>query len=279
MASLLHHLNDERGGLNGREDKEINSVLQNHVEHHRRRGAAGAAGGLGGEHEVIARAQPGGDDRACLAGPASQSSYPQAAGSARRSAAVNTSSRMEWDMTMVTVPPPRTGPVFMVASLAVSTVATCWLLAWSRLSWSCMLPLLTPRNTATPATAAAAAARASRIRTRRRAGPGRAAVGGGARGGCCLVAATAAITRSFIAGGGEAAVAAASRAVASRSPATSRLHSSHPARWRSNRTRSGSEIASIAYGPARVWASRSGRLIRTPPGSLVAGSARPASGS
>ena len=58
--------------------------------------------------------------------------------------------------------------------------------------------------------------------------------------------AAAAITRSFRPGGGGTAVAVASRAVASRRPAISCAHSSHPARWRSNLARSGSEIASIA---------------------------------
>ena len=43
-----------------------------------------------------------------------------------------------------------------------------------------------------------------------------------------------------------------SMAVASRRLATSRAHSSHPARCRSNRSRSGAEIASIAYAPASV---------------------------
>ena len=65
-------------------------------------------------------------------------------------------------------------------------------------------------------------------------------------GGCCLVRAAAAITRSFRPDGGGTAVAVASRAVASRRPAISRAHSWHPARWRSNLARSGSEIASIA---------------------------------
>ena len=36
---------------------------------------------------------------------------------------------LEWDITMVAVPPAGTGAVIMVASGAVSTAATCWLLS------------------------------------------------------------------------------------------------------------------------------------------------------
>jgi hypothetical protein len=42
---------------------------------------------------------------------------------------VNTRARREWDITMVAVPPPTTGPVIIWASCAVSTAAICWLLA------------------------------------------------------------------------------------------------------------------------------------------------------
>ena len=50
-------------------------------------------------------------------------------------------------------------------------------------------------------------------------------------------------------------MAVASRAVASRRLAISCAHSSHPARCRSNLARSGAEIASMAYAPARVRTS------------------------
>ena len=85
-----------------------------------------------------------------------------------------------------------------------------------------------------------------------RSGQVRRAGSGSGPGGRCLVAAAAAITRALSAGGGLTAAAAASRAVASRRLAISRAHSSHRARWRSKLARSGGEIASIAYGPARV---------------------------
>ena len=80
----------------------------------------------------------------------------------------------------------------------------------------------------------------------------RSAASGSGTGGRCLVAAAAAITRALSAGGGLTAAAVASRAVASRRLAISRAQSSHRVRWRSNLTRFGAEIASIAYGPARV---------------------------
>ena len=80
----------------------------------------------------------------------------------------------------------------------------------------------------------------------------RTATSGSSPGGRCLVAAAAAITLALSAGGGATAAAVASRAVASRRLAISRVHSSHRARWRSKLARSGAEIASIAYGPARV---------------------------
>ena len=85
-----------------------------------------------------------------------------------------------------------------------------------------------------------------------RSGQVRRAASGSGTGGRCLVAAAAAITRALSAGGGLTAAAVASRAVASRRLAISRAQSSHRARWRSNLARSGAEIASIAYGPARV---------------------------
>src|SRR5436190_7005142 len=127
---------------------------------------------------------------------------------------------MEWDITIVTVPPPRTEPVIIVASRAVSTAATCWLLAWAWLSWSRMPPLLTPNTTAAATAAAAAtapAAMTSRLRGLGRPGQVRRgqvrrgqvrrdqvrrAGSGSGPGGRCLVAAAAAITRALSAGGG-----------------------------------------------------------------------------
>ena len=76
--------------------------------------------------------------------------------------------------------------------------------------------------------------------------PGRLTLAAGA------TAAAAARTRSFRPAGRGSAAPVPSMAVASRRLATSRAHSSHPARCRSNRSRSGTEIASIAYAPASV---------------------------